>query len=347
MAIIGGEADFFGLDIGTSAIRVVQLKGPGPIKNLAAYGQTAVDNAILVSDAATDHQRIAGVIKDLIKEAKISTKNVAVNVATNRVFMAVIDMDKLPPAELEKTMRYQADSLIPTPLAQSKVDWLVLGDSPKDPKKAEILISSVPNDYVEARLDMLESAGLNVVAIEPDSTALARAVMAPDVPTPQLVLDIGYSSADLLIAIDGLPRLSRALPYGSQAVVRAAEQALGVDSAQAQQYVFKFGLSKDKLDGQVYGAIINTIEGLMAEIDKSIKFFQGRYAGAKLDRLIVTGSASAMPELPLYIANKFNLNVEIGNAWRNVNYPPEQQNALAAISNHFPVAAGLAERQQA
>jgi hypothetical protein len=58
----------------------------------------------------------------------------------------------------------------------------------------------------------------------------------------------------------------------------------------------------------------------------------------------MTGGASALPEFPLYVANKFGLNVEIGSAWRNVTYPAEQQNELLAISNHFGVAVGLAER---
>jgi hypothetical protein len=52
-----------------------------------------------------------------------------------------------------------------------------------------------------------------------------------------------------------------------------------------------------------------------------------------------------LPEFPLYIANKFGLNVEIGNAWRNVSYPASQQNELTAMSNHFAIAVGLAERQ--
>jgi Tfp pilus assembly PilM family ATPase len=96
----------------------------------------------------------------------------------------------------------------------------------------------------------------------------------------------------------------------------------------------------------VYQAIISTIDLLTTEIDKSIKFFQTRYAGAKIDRVIVTGGASALPEFPLYLANKFGLNVEIGNAWRNVSFAPDRQNELLAVSNQFGVAAGLAERSE-
>jgi Tfp pilus assembly PilM family ATPase len=83
---------------------------------------------------------------------------------------------------------------------------------------------------------------------------------------------------------------------------------------------------------------------LTAEIEKSIKFFQTRYTGVKVDRIIVTGGASVMPEFPLYVANKFSLNVEIGNAWQGIAFSPDRQNELLAISNQFGVAVGLAER---
>jgi type IV pilus assembly protein PilM/plasmid segregation protein ParM len=81
-------------------------------------------------------------------------------------------------------------------------------------------------------------------------------------------------------------------------------------------------------------------------VEKSIKFFTTRYPDAKIDRIIVTGGASVLPEFPVYLANKFGLNVEIGNAWRNIVFDPSRQNELLAVSNHFAVAAGLAERTQ-
>jgi type IV pilus assembly protein PilM len=161
-----------------------------------------------------------------------------------------------------------------------------------------------------------------------------------------MVIDVGYKSADLVITMNGAPRLTRAIPTGIEAIIRAAAQNLNIDEKQAQQFVFKFGLSKDKLEGQIFQAIISTVELLMSEIEKSIKFFQTRYGNVQMERIIVTGGASALPEFPLYLANKFGLNVEIGNAWRNVAFSPERQNELLAVANQFGVAVGLAERAE-
>jgi type IV pilus assembly protein PilM len=346
MKILSGISDFFGLDIGTTAIRVVELHNAGGTKSLAKYAYAPIDVKIASSDSKADQQKIAQAIKNLVEQAHITTKNVAVSLPSQRVFTTVVDIDRLSTDELTKTIKYQADALIPTPLAESKIDWALIGDSPVDKSKVEILLSSVANKYIENRLEMLESIGLNVVAFEPDNLALARSMLAADATAPRMIVDIGSMATDIIVTIDGVPRLTRSIPTGSEAIIRSAMQNLNIDEKQAQQFVFKFGLSKEKLEGQIFQAIGGTIEILTSEIDKSIKFFQTRYANTKVEYLIVTGGASVIPEFPLFLANKFGLNVEIGNAWRNVAFPRDRQNELMAISNQFGVAVGLAERNE-
>lgn len=344
MSLLSGVSAFFGLDIGTTAIRLVELRGNGPVKTLVKYAYVPIDSKIVLSDAKSDQQKLAQTIKELLVQARMTTRNVAVGIPSQRIFTTVVDYDRLPPDELASAIRYQADLLIPTPLEKSKIDWAVIGDSPKDKTKVEVLLSSVENEFVEQRLDLLESIGLEVIAFEPDNMALARALVAPGTPTPQMVLDIGSKSTDLAIVMGDAPRLTRSIPTGIEAIIRSASQNLNIEDKQARQFVFKFGLSKDKLEGRIYDAIISTIDLLTTEIEKSIKFFQSRYVDARIGRIIVTGGASALPEFPLYLANKFGIEVEIGNAWRNVSFSPDRQNELLAVSNHFGVAAGLAER---
>lgn len=346
MSILSGVSAFFGLDIGTTAIRLVELHGKGSVRSLAKYAFVPIDSKIILSDAKTDQQKLAQAITTLLNASHMSTRNVAVGIPSQRVFTTMTDFDALPPDELAKSIRFQADSLIPTPLEESKLDWSVLGPSPKEANKVEVLLSSVPNTYIEQQLDMLEAIGLNVVAFEPDNLAMARALLPPQTAAPQMVIDVGFRSADLVITMNGAPHLTRTIPTGVEAIVRSAAQNLNIDDRQAQQFVFKFGLSGDKLEGQVYQAILSTVDLLMAEIEKSIKFFQSRYGNVPIERIIVTGGASALPEFPLYLANKFGIVVEIGNAWRNVAFAPERQNELLAVANQFGVAVGLAERDE-
>ncbi len=346
MSILSGVSEFFGLDIGTTAVRLVELHGSGQVKALVKYAYLPVDSKIALSDSKGDQQKLMQSVRDLLGQAKVTTRNVAVGLPSQKVFSTVVDIDRLSPGEITKTIQYQADSLIPTAVADSKIDWAVLGDSPKDKNKVEVLLTSVTNEFIESRLDMLESIGLNVIAFEPDHMALARAVIPADATAAQMVVDIGSKSTDIVVSMAGAPRLARSIPTGYEAILRAASQNLNIDEKQAQQFVNKFGLSKDKLEGQIYNAIISTIEILATEIDKSIKFFQARYPEQKIERIIMTGGSSSLPEFPLFIANKFGLNVEIGNAWRNVSFPADRQNELLAASSTFGVAAGLAEREE-
>jgi type IV pilus assembly protein PilM len=345
MGMLNNTTDFFGLDIGTTALRVVQMRG-GKVKTLVTYGSLDIDPKISRSDSNADQQKLGQAIKQLITQAGISSSNVAVGLPSQKVFMTVVDIERLTPQELEKTIKIQADSLIPTPLSESKLDWAMLGDSPKEPSKVELLLASVSNDFVEKRLDLLESLGLNVIAFEPESLAISRSLLAPGTMPPHLILDMGDSATDLIVTINDAPRLIRSIPTGTDTLIKAAMQNLGIDEKQAKQFVFKFGMSQDKLEGQIYGAISGSVELLVSEIEKSIKFFNTRYPNSAIERVIMTGGASTLPEFPLYVANKFGLNVDIGNSWRNTAFPAEKQNELLTISNKFAVAAGLAERTE-
>jgi type IV pilus assembly protein PilM len=341
--MLSGGSDFFALDIGTTAIRVVQMKG-GKVKTLARYGSIEIDPKISKSDSNADQQKLLQAIKQVIAQSGVTTSNVAVGLPSDKVFLTVVDVDRLSPQELDKTIRFQADSLIPTPISESKIDWALLGDSPKEKSKVELLLASVSNDFIEHRLDLLESIGLNVIAFEPESLALTRALLAPDTMAPHLLLDIGDTASDLVVTLNDSPRLIRSIPIGNEAIIKSAMQNLSIDHKQATQFVYKFGMSKDKLEGQIYNAIESTVNSLVAEIEKSIKFFNTRYPNNKLEKIIMTGGAATLPEFPLMIANKFGVSVEIGNSWRNVTFPSDKQNELLAVSNKYAVAAGLAER---
>jgi type IV pilus assembly protein PilM len=338
----GGE--FFSLDIGTTAVRVVQLRGSGVTKSLSRYGSVPIDMKTAQSDSAADKKKLSDTIAQTVKQTGVTTKDVVVGVPSHKMFVTVVDFPKLAHNELDKTIRYQLETHIPTPLNETKVDWAILGDSPVSSDSVEVLIAAVPNSYAEARLDLLETTGLNVLAIEPDGFALARALLPAGAKGAYLILDVGDSNADLIISYDGNPRLIRSVPIGASTFVKAAQQNLSIDEKQAEQFVYKFGMNPDKLEGQVAKALENSANNLIGEIQKSTKFFSGRYSGVGIEKIIVTGGASTLPGFPLFIANTLGTQVEIGNAWLNVSYPQSKHNDLLALSNHFAVATGLAER---
>ncbi|MCE7936465.1 type IV pilus assembly protein PilM [Candidatus Saccharibacteria bacterium CPR2] len=338
--------NFFAIDIGTTAIRVVELRGGGGSKALVRYGSIPVDYKTAQSDSAADRTHLLEALTKLINSVGVSTRNVVVGVPSSRMFATIVDMPKLDKPELDKTIQYQAEQYIPMSLDEAEIDWQVLGDSPVAGDKSEVLLVSSTKKFTESRLDLLESIGLNVVALEPDPLALTRALLPFGSTGAVMLLDIGNQSTDLIVAIDTAPRLIRSIPTGGASFVRSAMQNLNVDEKQAEQFVFKFGLNQQKLEGQVFKAIESTVDGLVAEVQKSVKFFTNRYKNVAIEKIVVSGGASTLPEFPLYIANKLNMQVEIGNSWQNVSYPSNLNNDLLAISSRFGVAVGLAEREQ-
>jgi type IV pilus assembly protein PilM len=345
MSILSGINEFFSLDIGSSSIRLVQLDGKGPVKNLVKYGFAPIAEKTPAVDS-TSNIIITDTIKNLISKSKITTKNVVVGLPSQKVFTTVVEVNKIEPKEMSKSIKFQLGAFIPTPIEESKVDWSIIGDSPNDPNKVELLISSVLNKVSQDRLDMLESIGLKVIALEPENLALTRALLDPTNPKPQMVFDLGAFNSDLVISVNGAAMLTRSINYGIESLVRAAMQDLNIKAEQAQEVIFKFGLDQARAQGQVYQAIINPVNALLAEIDLSIKFFTNKYPNIKLDKIIVAGSAAVIPDFPLALANHTGINVEIGNAWRNVAFDTRKQNELISISEYFGVAVGLAERKE-
>lgn len=339
-----GISEFFALDIGTSAVRVVQLRGGGATKSLVRYGSVPIDAKTAESDSAADQKRLAEIVAQAIKQTGVTVKDVVVGIPSNKMFATVVDFPKLSDSELNKTIQYQLETHIPMSINESKVDWAILGESPLSKDSVEVLIAAVSNKYAESRLDMLEGIGLNVIALEPDGIALCRSLLPQGSAGAYMILDIGDKATDLIISYGGNPRLVRSIPTGGSTFVKTAMQNLNVDEKQANQFVYKFGLNQDKLEGQVFRALQGMVDGLVSEIQKSVKYFTTRYSGVNLEKIVVSGGASVLPGFPLYLANQLGIQIEIGNSWLNVSYPQSKHNDLIALSNHFGVAVGLAER---
>lgn len=345
MGLLSSINDYFSLDVGTTAIRAVQLRGGSMPRSLARYGAIPIEEKVSHAETTAAQTQLADAVRQLTKDTGISSRNVVVGIPTNKVFTTVVDIDNISAKELEKTIKYQADQFIPTAVSESKIDWVPIGPSPVAEQKQEVIITSVSKKYAEARLDLLESAGFNVIAMEPDTFGLCRALIKPENKEATMILDVGANTTDLVISYNDAPRLIRSISMGGNGLLRAAQQNLAIDEKQAMQFVYKFGLMQNKLEGQVFKAIQPTVDQLVAEIEKSIKFFATRYKDVPLKKIIVTGRASILPDFPVYLVNKTNTAVEIGNSWQNVSYPQNSHNDLMAISNQYSVAVGLAERK--
>ncbi len=344
MSLFSPVGDYFALDIGTTAVRVVQLKGGNGSWTLDKYGAVPVDIRLSSSDAPDDQRKLGEIITTVIGQSGIKTKDVIVGVPSNKMFATVIDMPDMPASEMAATIKYQAEQYIPMSIDEAKIDWAMLGRSMDDQSKVEVLLASVANKFSEERLDLIESLGLNVLAIEPDSVALTRSLLTTGVKDARLIIEIGDFATDIVMTYGDAPRLIRSLPSGMQTMVKAAAQNLNIEMAQATQFIMKFGMQPDKLEGQVVRSLTATVDQFVGEIIKSIKFFQTRYPQVPVGGMIVSDYGVTIPNLGAYLADKVGLPTELGNPWQKVTVSQADQTKLQALSAQFAVAVGLAER---
>ena len=337
--------NFFALDIGTTAVRVVQLSHNGNTWSLARYGYAPVSVQVATSDAPDDRRKLGDIIQTAVGQSGIHTRDVVIGLPSTKTFISVVDVPKMSDAELKSTLKYQIEQYIPTAVDESKVDYAVLGQSFHDQTKLEVLLASIPNNYNESRLELIESLGFNVIAAEPDSIAMTRSLLPDGVADARLLIDMGDVSSDIVITYADAPRLVRTIPFGMSSLVKAAANNLNVADTQAYQFIMKFGLSPDRLEGQVVKAVGSTLDNLVIELTKSVKFFETRYNSIPVSSALLSGYGASIPALDAYISKGINLTAAPGNPWQKVHVSSTDGQKLAPIANQFSVALGLAQKR--
>ena len=335
---------FFSLDIGTTAVRVIELAHSNSGWNLLHYGVKPIDVRLSESTADADRRALGIAITDVISQAGIKSKKVAIGVPSNKMFAAVVEIPTVSRAEMNATIKYQAENYVPMRADEAKIDWAILGQSVNDPQKTEILVASVLNAYTESRLDLIESLGLDVFAVEPDSLAIVRALLPDGVQDGRMIVDMGDRATDIILTIGSAPRLIRSVPIGLSTFVRMAKQNLNIEMQQARQLILKFGLDPNNLEGQVVRAVQPAADQLKSELVKSLKYFTAKYPKSSIGGTLISGYVSVLPGFSDIIAGSTNTQVQIATPWQHVNVPASAQAGLAPISSQLAVAVGLAER---
>ena len=337
--------DFFALDIGTNSIRMIQLSGNAEKGwTLDKFAYVPVDQKITKDDSETGKRKLGEIILGAREQAGIKTKNIAIGLPARKTYTAIIEVPNAPQRELTQTVKYEADQYVPMSVDEAKIDFAVLGISPNDAKKAEILLSSTDNAYAESVMESVEQLGLNVIAQEPEPIAMVRALAPVGVQDARMIIDLGETSTDLVVMYQGSPRLVRSIPGGLLSFVRTVENSLKVRDDQARQFILKFGFAQDKLEGKVFEALKSTLEGFAMEMTKSVRFFQNRYVGAQVGGIVLSGFSGIIPFMAEYIEMQTGVATTQGNPWQYVKVTPAQQQMLLPVASEFAVAIGLAER---
>ncbi|MBQ3297114.1 type IV pilus assembly protein PilM [Candidatus Saccharibacteria bacterium] len=345
MNLLHGVGDFFSLDIGTNSMRIVQLSGNSQHGwNLQRFAYVPIDPKLTQDSSDLGKKRLGEAIMGAVEQAGIKTKNVAIGLPAGKTFTSIIETETLPEKELRKSFKYEIDKYVPMSLNDAKADYIILGPSPNDPAKTEVLVSSVAKDYAESSMETIEKTGLNIVAMEPEPLAMARALNIPGSIDACLVVDFGENSTDLVINYKDQPRLVRTVPGGIEVLIKAVASGLNVREDQSRQFILKFGLDQNQVEGQVFKILNTHLDTFAAELAKSVRFFQTKYLGGKVGGIVLSGYASVIPLFAEFIEAKTNVPTVKGNPWQFVRTSSAQQQALSSVASEFAVAIGLSER---
>ena len=326
-------------------MRIVQLSGGSQNGwTLQKYAYVPVSPKLVQDSSEIGKKRLGEAILGAVNQAGIKTKNIAIGLPANKTFTSVVETETLPEKELTRAFRYELDKYVPMALSDAKADYYILGPSPNDPAKTEVLVSSVAKDYAESTMELIEKTGLNIIAMEPEPLAMARSLAIPGAIDATMIVDFGEKSTDIVIVYKNQPRLVRSIPGGFGVLVGAVANGLGVREDQSRQFILKFGLDEAQVEGQVFRILNTHLNNFASELAKSVRFFSTKYLGGKVGGIVLTGYASMTPLFSEYIETKTGVPTMKGNPWQLVRTTPEQQRALMPVASEFAVAIGLSER---
>lgn len=326
-------------------MRIVQLTGSAQHGwTLQKFAYVPIDQKLTADSSDLGKKRLGEAIMGAVNQAGIKTKNVAIGLPAGKTFTSIVETETLPEKELRKSFKYEIDKYVPMAMSDAKADYVILGPSPNDPAKTEVLVSSVAKDYAESTMEMIEKTGLNIIAMEPEPLAAARSLTPPGAIDATMVVDFGEKSTDLVVTFKNQPRLVRSIPGGFGTLVKAVANGLGVREDQSRQFILKFGLDQNQVEGQVFKILNTHLDTFASELAKSVRFFQTKYINGKVGGIVLSGYAGMIPLFTNFIEAKTNIASVKGNPWQLVQTTGDQQRALMSVASEFAVAIGLSER---
>lgn len=381
MPLFSSPQSYLGIDFDTTSVKMVELKNEGGRPRLTTYGYLDKEIDKIVSESHKgDHEQTAKMIKQVCRQAKITTTKVITALPAFSVFSSILNLPAMSKKDLTSAVKWEAKKVIPLPIEDMILDWKILEDIPasksldqkgnseesdendiekeeKNPKEkgflkispknkkqyTKILLTAAPKDLVKRYINIFKSAGLNLLSLDTESFALIRSLVGND-KTAMMIIDIGSVVTNISVIVNGVPILNRSIDVGGLTISKAIANSLNVNLARAEQFKYDIGMSPERR-GQ--GSVPKTIEGSLIPIVDELRYSLNLYKnqGQKnIEKIILTGGSSMLLNLPEYLSNLLGLRVFLGDPWARVIYPEELKPVLDEIGPRYSVAIGLAMR---
>lgn len=335
------------LDIGSTVIKLVQLKGSGKSYSLSKFGTVALPPEVIVEGAVMDANRVSEAIRELLTSQKVKTKDVVLAVSGSSVIIKRVSISDMTDEELAESIKWEAEQYIPFSIDDVNVDFQKLGPGATE-GQADILLVAVKKDKINDYVNLVKDAGLEPVVVDVDAFALANMYELNYEAEGGItaLLNIGASVTNINILRDGVSIFTRDITVGGNRYAEALQRDLGLSYEDAERV--KRGGSAEGADAdQVSSTMAAVTEDIVGNVQQSFDFFRSTTGSENVSRVLVSGGCAKIRDFTKILSERIEVPVEIVNPFKNVKVDPKHFDAVF-VSESAPLAAiavGLAMRR--
>jgi type IV pilus assembly protein PilM len=341
-----------GVDIGTSSIKVCQLKESrkGFVLQRLAYAplqpQTIVDGQVM------DAGRVIEALQKAFHDGKIRQKDVALSVSGQSVIIRKISVPMMTAAELEEQIHWEAEQHIPFDIKDVQVDYQVLRRRP-EASQMDLLLVAAKRDQINDFAQLARDAKLRPIVCDIDAFTVQNVFeVSRGLPLDQTValINVGASLASLNIIANGVSAFTREIANGGNSITEEIQKQLGVPFEQADAYkcgTMDPGAAPGIVPEQAAKVIESVTDSIAGEIQRSLDFFLATTGEGEISRIYVTGGTANLSALGQAIQRRSRVPVEVWMPTERIVVESKDidRNLLAARAAQLAVALGLALRR--
>jgi type IV pilus assembly protein PilM len=316
------ERPLFGLDIGYSTIKIVQLERSAKKINLGAFGLIDFNPSAIKNGEIIDINKVAEATRNLIDKklvGRLSADRIADSLPVLHAFTRIINLPVMDEKDVKEAIELEAEQYIPVPINDLYLDYQLVE---KTAESQDFLVSAAPRRVVDSYISLFNQLELDVVALEPSILSVARVVQnSEDLTSPTLVIDFGAMTTDLIIYSGSTVRVTGTIKFGGDTITQAIMRRFNLSQDEALNLKKKHGLDFSDKQGEIVSALAPSLNFLATEIKKIIRYFEERDKDqtTKIDQIIILGGGANMPGFSTFLTSELRIPTRLISVWLNID----------------------------
>ncbi len=314
-----------GLDIGSSAVKAVELRPAGKGYRVAAFGSEPVPADAIVDGAIIDGVAVAESIRRVFDNKAFTSADVCASLSGSAVIVKKIALPVMTESELGESIYWEAEQYIPFDVQDVNLDYQILdpGTGPDSRGSMEVLLVAAKKEKIGDYTSVIAQAGRNPVIVDVDAFALQNAFEANylgiDPRQVVVLLNAGASAINVNILQNAQSVFTRDISMGGNAYTEAVQKELDLPFEAAEQ--LKKGIPVDGATFEEARPVLHAVtENVLLEIQKTFDFFKGTASSEHIDRIMLSGGASRVDGFRATLHQRFGAPVEDFDPFRTVGW---------------------------